>query len=470
MWMVTRNYSHVGTINLVWLGVPIAVVLSVLLGYVWTQVLEQPERDVDQYFVAVILYGLSAVLVLMAESFYIVGQALLHVSFRSAIDLLYPCANTLSLSLVVAVAPDKAVLYGAYFYAFNSFLYLAIQASYYGYLIRTQKHKKDDDDETDLCRIPFKSLAEFLPDLSEFQVDVARLSLSLSFLKQCFLKQILTEGEKYVFTWFSLLTLPEQGVYDVVSNLGSIPARLFFEKLEECARLYFSQTVTRGEQDDLRKEEEPTRHLHLLIKGLVLFGLVVCAFGVSYSHLLLHIYGGTILSSGPGPNLMRAMCVYVLFLAVNGVTECYSFCVMTSKQVSAYNYRMAVMTMIFLACTWVFAKLMGPVGFTVANICNFAMRIIHNLQVISRRHRNGHINPLAQIWPSKPTLIMLAVATLGCHLSETHVYDPMQVWKAVAHVAIGAALFAASLLTIVRSEDYMYQAMLKLFRSKEKAT
>ena len=49
--------------------------------------------------------------------------------------------------------------------------------------------------------------------------------VAVSFLGQGVLKQVLTEGERYVMTVLSLLSLAEQGIYDVVSNLGSLAAR-----------------------------------------------------------------------------------------------------------------------------------------------------------------------------------------------------------------------------------------------------
>ena len=49
--------------------------------------------------------------------------------------------------------------------------------------------------------------------------------MAVSFLGQGVLKQVLTEGERYVMTVLSLLSLAEQGIYDVVSNLGSLAAR-----------------------------------------------------------------------------------------------------------------------------------------------------------------------------------------------------------------------------------------------------
>lgn len=46
-------------------------------------------------------------------------------------------------------------------------------------------------------------------------------------------------------TLFSVLTFSEQGVYDIVNNLGSLAARFLFRPVEESAYFYFSQMVAR---------------------------------------------------------------------------------------------------------------------------------------------------------------------------------------------------------------------------------
>ena len=59
-------------------------------------------------------------------------------------------------------------------------------------------------------------------------------------------KGMLPTFYRYLFTWFSLISLAQQGVYDVVSSFGAMAARLIFSKVEEAAYFYFSQTVSRG--------------------------------------------------------------------------------------------------------------------------------------------------------------------------------------------------------------------------------
>ena len=56
----------------------------------------------------------------------------------------------------------------------------------------------------------FGSVKNFLPSLSG-DLDRGQLSLARAFFKQGIVKQLLTEGEKYMFTCFSLMTLAQQG-------------------------------------------------------------------------------------------------------------------------------------------------------------------------------------------------------------------------------------------------------------------
>lgn len=59
------------------------------------------------------------------------------------------------------------------------------------------------------------------------------------------MKQLLTDGERYVMTFFNTLKFDQQGVYDIVNNLGSLAARFLFKPVETSAYFYFSQIVQR---------------------------------------------------------------------------------------------------------------------------------------------------------------------------------------------------------------------------------
>eukprot|EP00095_Tigriopus_kingsejongensis_P004286 maker-scaffold722_size106786-snap-gene-0.26 protein:Tk04286 transcript:maker-scaffold722_size106786-snap-gene-0.26-mRNA-1 annotation:"rft1-like protein" len=456
-----------GIINLTWMSVPLGGILSLMLGYVWIHHLEQPsEKFLVPYGYCVYLTCLSVIINLLSEPFFIIGQAYMHVKFRSGVDLFWGCAPPLFQGLIVSLVwRDEDVLLAIGITSVMiSTIYCLSHVIYFHFVVRSQSQGSRADDSD---RIPFASLRDFLPDLNHPQLDRSRLTLSLSFFKQGFFKQFLTEGEKYIFTWFSLMSIPEQGVYDVISNLGSIPARLFFVKLEDSAHLYFSQTVTRRAKVELPAEEAPSRHLHILLRSLILLGLVIVTFGVSYSHLALHIYGGTLLSDGLGPTLLQAHCVYIMFLALNGISECYAFNVMSSESLSKYNYWMAVMSGIFMFLAWGLATTFGPIGFVMANICNFSMRIAHNLYVIRGRHLGTSLNPLAGLRPNWKILGVLLTSGLACQYSERLLYGPS--WRSsILHLLVGAILFVLSISVIIATEPGLRALLRSRFKRKQK--
>lgn len=112
-----------------------------------------------------------------------------------------------------------------------------------------------------------------------------------------------------MMTVFSVLTFAEQGVYDIVNNLGSMAARFIFLPIEESSYFYFAQKLSRNKplkehtSSDIKQISDV---LCKLLRALILIGSIIVTFGLSYSHLLLRIYGGSTLTDGPGPLLIKA--------------------------------------------------------------------------------------------------------------------------------------------------------------------
>lgn len=78
--------------------------------------------------------------------------------------------------------------------------------------------------------------------------------------------------------------------------------------------------------------DEASKVLQQVLRCISSLGLIILTFGQGYSTLLLYLYGGPKLAKGQGPTLLRAHCLSVLLLAVNGVTECYAFATMTAQR------------------------------------------------------------------------------------------------------------------------------------------
>ena len=226
------------------------------------------------------------------------------VDFRAMVDFTALLIRAVLLTLAVMWDPSRTILLFGMAHLFSSFI------QWLAYFTKICYELNSEDSKL----APLVSLHQILPNISDTHVDQERKALAISFWKQGILKQLLTEGEKYVFTWFSLMTLEEQGIYDVVANLGALVARLVFSKVEESAYVYFNQSISRGNKVD----PKVIKNLVLMLRTMSLFGYVVLAFGFSYSHLLLHLYGGSKLSNGLGHSLLRGHCFLVFLMAVNG--------------------------------------------------------------------------------------------------------------------------------------------------------
>jgi oligosaccharide translocation protein RFT1 len=196
--------------------------------------------------------------------------------------------------------------------------------------------------------------------------------------------------------------------------------------------------------------------MYKLLRAMILIGIVVAVFAQSYSHMLLHLYGGEKLSSGMGPGLLRCQSIFLILMAVNGVSECYSFASMPSSDVERYKYLMVVMTGIFLICVYVFAKLLGPVGFVLANCGNFAMRIFYNCRHIYNRHINQKETPLKGIIPSYNIIIVLGTCGIVCKWSEINLYNNFSSYEgAFYHLLTGVICFVITNLCILFNEEFI---------------
>ena len=150
------------------------------------------------------------------------------------------------------------------------------------------------------------------------------------------------------------MTLSEQGIFDVISNLGSLAARFIFRPVEESAYFFFSQLWARGtpaKEQDKEGYQKVKTGLYRLLKLMLYIGLIVVLFGYSYSHFVLHLYGGSNLSDGIGPDLLRTQCFLILFLAINGVTECFARAVMTETEINVYTRAMTIMSVFYVLLT-----------------------------------------------------------------------------------------------------------------------
>ncbi|XP_043833375.1 protein RFT1 homolog [Dromiciops gliroides] len=443
-----RNWSQ--TINLLWLTVPLGLFWSLFLGWVWFQILEVPDPNVvPSYGVGVAAFGLSAMVELLGEPFWVLAQTHMLVRFKviaESLSIILKCVLT---AVLVVWLPH----WGLYIFSLAQLLYTTILVLCYA----IQFMKLMSSQESTKKSLPISRMTDLLPGttVNETFVNWKEAKLTWSFFKQSFLKQILTEGERYVMTFLNVLNFGDQGVYDIVNNLGSLVARLVFQPIEESFYIFFAKVLERGKSVKLQKQEDiamAATVLESLLKLVLLIGLTITVFGYSYSQLALDIYGGSMLSTGSGPVLLKCYCLYVLLLAVNGITECFMFAAMSKEEVDRYNFIMLALSFTFLLSSYFLTKWQGSVGFIFANCFNMGIRIVQSICHIYKYYRESPHRPLAGLLPSPLLIVVYVLSGVVTGVSEAFLCCERGWLARLLHILVGALCLGATLVTVFFTE------------------
>ncbi|XP_042309278.1 protein RFT1 homolog isoform X2 [Sceloporus undulatus] len=426
-----RNWTK--TFNLLWLTVPLGVCWSLFLGWVWLDILEVPDENaVPHYNFGVVVFGLSAVIELLGEPFWVLAQVHLFVRLKViAESLSIICKCFLTVILVVLYPHWGLYIFSLAQLVYTSILVLCYVTYFMKFLGSPEATKKS---------FPVTRMVSILPNFGEDEefVNWKEARLTWSFFKQSFLKQVLTEG-----------------VYDIVNNLGSLTARFIFLPIEESFYIYFAKVLERGKDIKLQKQDDISMAaavLESLLKLVLLIGLTITVFGYAYSQLALDFYGGSMLSVGSGPSLLRCYSLYVLLIAVNGVTECFTFASMCKEEVDRYNVVMLALSFIFLCMSYFLTHWQGSIGFIFANCFNMGIRIAHSIHYIYRYFEESPYRPLKGLLISPLLTVVYVISGITTGVSEVFLCCDNGWIARLIHVGVGAVCFIATLAAVFFTE------------------
>ncbi|XP_031629775.1 protein RFT1 homolog [Contarinia nasturtii] len=450
-------------INQLWLTLPIYCIFSVPCLYVWLNYGSAVADDIyDQYKFGCICIVVSGIIELFAETPVFVAQVFCFVKLRVVLDTLHIFVRSTLFIVLILRDPNQAISAFSYAQVGSTVTFAIGYYVYFIYFIDNAKKrigatKRDDDNQTSDHQtpdiddsIPFNSIKQMLPGYLEnssgtiFNDNLK--SLVLSFFKQGFLKQVLTEGERYVMTISPLMSFSQQATYDIVNNLGSLAARFVFRPIEENSYFYFTQTLARDiplVKQPRDKVEQAHSVLYNLLKVVTSIGLIGVVYGQSYAKTVLTLYGGTKFVDDDGLSviLLRCHALAIILLAVNGICEGYMFATMTSNELDKYNYYMGFFSVTFLLLSYQLTSFLGPVGFILANCTNMFLRIIFSSRYIHKQYHSVNLKPLDGIKPNKLFFITLIVLGIACKMSENRLFRQ----SVLGHIAVGAICFACTL-------------------------
>lgn len=193
---------------------------------------------------------------------------------------------------------------------------------------------------------------------------------------QMIFKHLLTEGDHLLINY--LCSVTEQGVYSVISNYGSMVARLLFQPIEESFRLSFTRILSDKSPDNVAKSHRIVGYL--LIFYLNLSILLLLGGTPNASFLLQFVIGRS--SKWAQTNIFEVFPQYVIylpFLAFNGVLEAFFASVSSESDIRRFSLFMSFLAAAVFALLYILIGQLqwGLTGLIAANIANMFLRIVY---------------------------------------------------------------------------------------------
>lgn len=474
--------SSVQTLNLAWLSVPAGAILA--LGFCSTVVWWRQLAMSDPQFKAISILGLATILELLSEPLYILCQSLSLLQVRVILEAsatFLRCVLTYGL-LVYGIGSKGGLLFAYAELGFSS----TLMVGYWTYFLFFADRKMMLKDEKTKKSLPL--LPSSVP--GEARWDNKSVRICMVFARQAVAKHLLGKCDEFVLSVTD--SRYNQGVYNLVTNLGSLVVRSVLQPFEESAFLMFAKTsktpkktqklegsekereeseVRVGAGSELDRKERLSSTLSLSMKLVSLVGLLFVSFGPPYSYALLALLYGSRWSGGETPVTLSYYCGLIMALAVNGITESFLHSVGSERDLSLSNRFLILSSLLHVALNAKLCQLAGATGLVMANIANMAVRVGYSLSFIARYFQDLPSFSLRHSVPSGPVLSFFVISSLVTHFSEKTLLRKkkngvLSFSDASAHIFVGVLCLGGIATSLFLFEKKFLRSINSLLRRK----
>eukprot|EP01062_Namystynia_karyoxenos_P012653 TRINITY_DN14570_c0_g1_i1.p1 TRINITY_DN14570_c0_g1~~TRINITY_DN14570_c0_g1_i1.p1 ORF type:complete len:563 (+),score=158.62 TRINITY_DN14570_c0_g1_i1:73-1689(+) len=450
-----RNFSD--CLRVGWAAAAFGAVLSVAAGAYFVSSLETAHPDwaaLGDISVGVWLHFAGALLEVLAEPLFIAAQGLCLYSLRVNVEASALALRVAATAALLALGADAVLAFGC-----AQLLYGAVTAV--GYWLAFAGPRAS-------VRLPFAegdARPELTALLPAWGVPRDLLVLLRQLQLEAAMRLLLTEGEKFVLARWAVLAA--QGVYEVVSHLGSVVCRILFKFLEEAALMTWSKLLAASAVKEARSV------LQVLARFLVIIGLCFACFGPSYSHALLYMLFGQKWVATEAPQLLALYCVYIPTLGLNGISEAFYRAAASPDGPwlpRLWRFQTAF-SALYLGLCYVLAVHweLGPYGLIAANCAVMLARIAFCATFMAAFFaEEDAAAPRFSIAEWVPSPAVLAAGAAGCAVtlgSERALYTPTPRGLA-SHVGVGLVMFGVFCAAVATQERALLRDMRKLLKSR----
>ncbi|KAJ2854433.1 Oligosaccharide translocation protein rft1 [Coemansia erecta] len=272
-------------------------------------------------------------------------------------------------------------------------------------------------------------------------------SLIAVFMGQSFLKHVLTQGDSMAMS--RLARDSDMGLFALVSNYASIPARILFLPLEEAARAVFTQSDARTAMNVLAT----------LAKLQLLLGCLFCVFGGLYAPVVMPLIDNR--NGTANAHVLSAYFMYLPVMGLNGFLEAFVHSIASKSQLLWVNVWMAGCSVVYISLSMLLlgAWDMGALGMVLANMINMSLRIAYCCWFAQKWFASCGI-ALPNVSRIVPHPIVLASCLIAAILSVVIIKSISQttIIDRLAVLALGSALALIVLLAMWTFEKQFIQA------------
>ncbi|EAW13775.1 Rft domain protein [Aspergillus clavatus NRRL 1] len=365
-------------VNMAYLSLGIGIPVTTLLGASYTRFASEKVSRTHFYRESVVLTSIASVLELSTEPFFAVVQHCMLYKIRAIVEMVAAFAKSITTCGIFAWASWNGYDIGILPFALGHIAYsLVLLCGYSGAIASAPSRTRFS---FLLTRIKTSDKSGYIAGM--FSVELVSLSANVFF--QSVIKHLLTQGDTMMLAAIS--TLEDQGVYSLASNYGGLVARILFQPIEESSRTLFSSLLSAGEAHNLK----PARmHLIDVLRAYGVLSALIFPLGPVMVPQVLHAFGGRRWTIPEVDRLLSLYCLYIPFLAFNGITEAFVSSVATGSELRAQTGWMGAFSACFALAAYTFLSIgnLGARGLVYANMVNMTVRIIWSLSFIKRYFR-----------------------------------------------------------------------------------